>query len=223
MLENAVDDYDMAIELYPDFAKAYMNRSYVKNLLGDMKSSKKDYDTAQRKVKEYREKNITNAGSFADTTKKYSSLLSLDAEFAKKDFNDELLQNRDINVRLRPLYKFALTDKRDDTNYALARGYENPLLVKFLTELPVPVVIGNEAMAVDEAVLSRAEAVAIAEIYWEGFDIEEPAYTIHIENDPWEREYVVRLKHYVAGTYSIVDTLWIDKITGEVYIPPVGK
>ena len=163
MLENAVDDYDMAIELYPDFAKAYMNRSYVKNLLGDMKSSKKDYDTAQRKVKEYREKNITNAGSFADTTKKYSSLLSLDAEFAKKDFNDELLQNRDINVRLRPLYKFALTDKRDDTNYALARGYENPLLVKFLTELPVPVVIGNEAMAVDEAVLSRAEAVA-----WQG-------------------------------------------------------
>ena len=163
MLENAVDDYDMAIELYPDFAKAYMNRSYVKNLLGDMKSSKKDYDTAQRKVKEYREKNITNAGSFADTTKKYSSLLSLDAEFAKKDFNDELLQNRDINVRLRPLYKFALTDKRDDTNYALARGYENPLLVKFLTELPVPVVIGNEEMAVDEAVLSRAEAVA-----WQG-------------------------------------------------------
>ena len=163
MLENAVDDYDMAIELYPDFAKVYMNRSYVKNLLGDMKSSKKDYDTAQRKVKEYREKNITNAGSFADTTKKYSSLLSLDAEFAKKDFNDELLQNRDINVRLRPLYKFALADKRDDTNYALARGYENPLLVKFLTELPVPVVIGNEAMAVDEAVLSRAEAVA-----WQG-------------------------------------------------------
>jgi tetratricopeptide (TPR) repeat protein len=140
-----------------------MNRSYVKNLLGDMKASKKDYDIAQRKVKEYRDKNVSNAGSFADTTKKYSSLLSLDAEFAKKDFNDELLQNRDINVRLRPLYMFGLTDRRDDTNYALARGYENPLLVKFLTELPVPVVIGNEAMAVDEAVLSRAEAVA-----WQG-------------------------------------------------------
>jgi hypothetical protein len=71
--------------------------------------------------------------------------------------------------------------------------------------------------------ISRTEAVAIAELYWENFDIEENAYTIHIENDPWEREYVVRLKHYVAGTYSIVDTLWIDKITGEVYIPPVGK
>ena len=71
-------------------------------------------------------------------------------------------------------------------------------------------------------VLSRAEAVAIAEIYWKHFDIEENAYTIHIENDPWKREYVVRLKHYVAGTYSIIDTLWIDKITGEVHTS-VGK
>ena len=160
LYQNAIEDYDTAIELYPDFAKAYMNRSYVHNLIGDRKASKRDYDTAQRKVKEYREKNITDAGSFADTTRKYSSLLSLDAEFAKKDFDDELLQNRDIDVRLRPLYKFELTDRRDDTNYALARGYENPLLVKFMTELPVPVIVSNEAVAVSDAVLERADAIA---------------------------------------------------------------
>lgn len=160
MYENAVEDYDRAIELYPDFAKAYMNRSYVKNLLGDMKASKRDYDIAQRKVKEYRDKNITDAGSFADTTKKYSSLLALDAEFAKKDFNDELLQNRDINVRLRPLYKFELTASRDDTNYALAHGYENPLMIRFMAGLPVPVAVGNSSVPVSEAVLSRAEAAA---------------------------------------------------------------
>jgi len=71
--------------------------------------------------------------------------------------------------------------------------------------------------------ISRAEAVAIAELYWENFDIEENAYAIHIENDPWEKSYVVQLKHFVAGTYSIIDKLWIDKITGEVHIPPVGK
>lgn len=163
LYQNAVEDYDTAIELYPDFAKAYMNRSYVKSLLGDMKASKKDYDIAQRKVREYREKNIANAGSFADTTRKYSSLLSLDAEFAKKDFNDELLQNRDINVRLRSLYRFELTDKRDDTNYALARGYENPLMVTFMNELPVPVIISNDAGHVSDATLSRAEAVAWSE------------------------------------------------------------
>lgn len=163
LYENAVEDYDTAIRLYPDFAKAYMNRSYVKNLLGDIRESRKDYETAQRKVREYRERNITDAGSFADTTKKYSSLLALDAEFAKKDFNDELLQNRDINVRLRPLYKFELADSRDDTNYALAHGYENPLLVKFMHELPVPVVISNEGVQVSDATLSRTEAVA-----WQG-------------------------------------------------------
>ena len=71
-------------------------------------------------------------------------------------------------------------------------------------------------------VLSHAEAVAIAEIYWEDFDIEENAYTIHIENPSWEGHYVVRLKRFVADTYSIIDTLWIDKITGEVY-PSMGK
>ena len=163
LYQNAVDEYDTAIELYPDFSNAYMNRAYVKSLLGDMKASRNDYDTAQRKVKEYREKNITNAGSFADTTRKYSALLSLDAEFAKKDFNDELLQNRDINVRLRPLYRFELADRRDDTNYALARGYENPLLMKFMSELPVPVVICNEPSRLSEAALSRAEAAA-----WQG-------------------------------------------------------
>ena len=158
--ENAVEDYDRAIELYPDFAKAYMNRSYVKSLLGDMKSSKNDYDTAQRKVREYRAKNATSAGSFADTTKKYSALLALDAEFAKKDFNDELLQNRDINVRLRELYRFALANGRDDVNYALTRGYENPLLAQFQSSLPVAVVVTNQSEDLTDQTLARAEAAA---------------------------------------------------------------
>ena len=70
--------------------------------------------------------------------------------------------------------------------------------------------------------ISRTEAVAIAEIYWEDFDIEENVYAIHIESNPWESNYIVRLKHFAADTYSIIDTLWIDKITGEVYTP-VGK
>ena len=70
-------------------------------MLGRTKSSKQDYDTAQKKVHEYRAKNAADEGSFADTTKKYSSLIALDADFAKKDFDNELLQNRDINIRLK--------------------------------------------------------------------------------------------------------------------------
>ena len=161
--QNALEDYDRAIELYPDFAKAYMNRSYVKNLLGRNREAKKDYDIAQRKVAEYRAKNVTDAGSFADTTKKYSSLISLDAEFAKKDFNDELLQHRDIDIRLRSLYKFVLTGEKDNTVYALNRGYENPLIARFEAALPVGVKVLNAHEQLTASELASVEAVA-----WEG-------------------------------------------------------
>ncbi len=161
--QNALEDYDRAIELYPDFAKAYMNRSYVKNLLGRNREAKKDYDIAQRKVAEYRAKNVSDAGSFADTTKKYSSLISLDAEFAKKDFNDELLQHRDIDIRLRSLYKFVLTGEKDNTVYALNRGYENPLITRFETQLPVGVKILNVPEQLTASELASVEAVA-----WDG-------------------------------------------------------
>lgn len=163
MYENALEDYDRAIGLYPDFAKAYMNRSYVKNLLGRYKDAKRDYDTAQKKVAEYRAKNVSDAGSFADTTRKYSSLLSLDAEFAKKDFNDELLQHRDIDIRLRSFYKFVLTGEKDNVSYALNRGYENPLIGRFENELPVGTAVRNVDVTLPEKELQKVEAAA-----WEG-------------------------------------------------------
>ena len=129
--EDALEDYDSAINLYPDFAKAYLNRSYVKNILGDKKSSKIDYEIGQKKVAEYRNRAQSDSTSLADTTKKYNNLLALDAEFAKSDFNDELLQHRDIDIRLKPLYKFRLIKDADQTVYALKNAYENPLITHF--------------------------------------------------------------------------------------------
>lgn len=160
MYKDALEDYDRAIELYPDFAKAYMNRAYVKNLMGDLKSSKKDYDTAQKKVQEYRDRNAADQVSFADTTKKYSSLLTLDAEFAKKDFNDELLQHRDIDIRLRPLYRFVLTGVKDDTRYALNQGYENALVARFENGLPVGVSVMNSDVTLTADQLAQVEQAA---------------------------------------------------------------
>ena len=142
--QDALEDYDKAIELYPDFAKAYLNRSYVKNMLGQMRESREDYQTAQNKVREYRATNASEAGSFADTTKKYSSLLALDADFAKKDFDNELLQHRDIDIHLRPLYKFSLSEDRNTTSFALQHRYENALIDKFINDSPVPMAITNE-------------------------------------------------------------------------------
>lgn len=160
---NALEDYDKAIELYPDFAKAYMNRSYVKNLLGDYKSSKADYNIARKKVEEYRAKNSSDEASFADTTRKYSSLIALDADFAKKDFNDELLQHRDIDIKLRPMYRFVISGLKDGTNYALSRGYENPLIERFAGGYPVEVSVSNSPSSEDAKALGIAEKQA-----WEG-------------------------------------------------------
>lgn len=155
--QDALEDYDKAIELYPDFAKAYMNRSYVKNMMGDYKSSKKDYDTAQRKVREYQAKSGEDAASFADTTKKYSSLLALDAEFAKKDFDDELLQHRDIDVNLKPLYKVVVSPEETGVNYALERVYENPLISHFQQNSLVPVEISDTEPKINEDQLEKLE------------------------------------------------------------------
>lgn len=153
--DDALADYDKAIELYPDFAKAYMNRSYVENRLGMKKASKRDYETARRKVSDYRKANNESTGSFADTTKKYSSLLALDADFAKKDFNDELLQHRDIDIRLRPLYRFKLAKDYANVNYALKNRYENLLLDKFMADSKIPIYIS----ASDTSAIAHKEAL----------------------------------------------------------------
>ena len=141
---DALADYNSCIGLYPDFARAYMNRSYVELQMGMRRASREDYRMAEQKIREFRERSSADAASFADTTRKYSNLLALDAEFARSDFDDEMLQYRDVDVRLRPLYKFSLAGSRDDTSYALSRGYENPLLNRFLAELPLPVVLSSE-------------------------------------------------------------------------------
>jgi tetratricopeptide (TPR) repeat protein len=88
-------------------------------------------------------------------------LLALDAEFAKKDFDDELLQHRDIDIKLRPLYRFVLTGAMDDTMYALSQKYENPLVYRFKKALPVGVDVRNDNSA-SSADLKEIEAAAWA-------------------------------------------------------------
>lgn len=141
--QDALADYNKAIELYPDFAKAYMNRAYVENMLGLKRASKADYETARRKVAEYRSRSASSEASLADTSSRFSSLLALDADFAKKDFDDELLQHRDIDIRLKPLYKFRLAKADENGNKALSRRYENPLIERFISSVPVELLISN--------------------------------------------------------------------------------
>ena len=177
--DDALADYNKAIELYPDFAKAYMNRSWVELQLGMKRASKEDYKTAQRKVAEYQ---ATSGADFADTTKKYSALLALDADFAKKDFDNEMLQHRDVDIRLKPLYKFVLTKERSG-NLALVRRYENPLLSRFMDSLPLPVAITNDPAL-------QAKPDGIDEVLY-GFMADSP-----------EREFLLALKELEERQYS---------------------
>ena len=191
MYQDALEDYDKAIELYPDFAKAYMNRAYVHNMLGNQKASKKDYETAQKKISEYRERASSDAESFADTTKKYSSLLAFDAEFAKKGFNDELLQHRDIDIKLRPLYKFVLTGSKNETSYALSRGYENPLMERFEDQMPVGIGVRNSEMTLSGDELSKVEQAA-----WSGGLPDSEDYFLRAMYDYAGRKYNTSLEYY---------------------------
>ena len=212
--KNALEDYDKAIELYPDFAKAYMNRSYVKNMLGQHKAAKKDYDIAQKKVQEYRARNITDAASFADTTKKYSSLLSLDAEFAKKDFNDELLQHRDIDIRLRPLYRFVLTGAKDNTNYALDRGYENPLVSRFENALPVGVKVRTS-----DKTLSSAELDAVEKAAWSSSVQVTPVdLFLRALYDNAGKQFNSSQAYYTAAIDESEGTAGVDGMYGSFYL-----
>lgn len=137
---DAMDDYSKAINLYPDFAQAYMNRAYAKNMLGQYNSSKKDYEIAQKKIAEYKARSTDSTvhSAFADTSRKFDALLALDADFAKKDFDNELLQYRDVDIRLKPLFKFSAVDEEVQINY-LNRRFEDDALEAFLKASPVPV------------------------------------------------------------------------------------
>ena len=138
---DAMDDYSKAINLYPDFAQAYMNRSYVKNKLGQFTSSKQDFKIAQQKIAEYKAQTRDSAGrmAFADTTRKYDRLLALDADFSKKGFENELVQYRDVDIRLKPLFKFAAADRKETVNY-LNRRFDDDRLESFIAATPVGLV-----------------------------------------------------------------------------------
>ena len=142
--DDALADYNKAIELYPDFAKAYMNRAYVELQLGMNRASREDYRTARSKVAEY-EKATQGGADFSDTTRKYSNLLALDADFARSGgFEDEMLRHRDVDINLKPLYHFVLTQERPGTSaYALQHRYENRLLDSFLSSAPLPVSVSD--------------------------------------------------------------------------------
>ena len=114
-IERAVEDYSSAIKLYPDFANAYIYRGRLRELLRDPQGAKKDRDTAQKKISEYRSRLSDSTYSiYADTTQRFDRLLSFDSKFAGGSFDRITGHNGGHEeMRLLPLFKFTLM--RPDT------------------------------------------------------------------------------------------------------------
>ena len=201
---NAMDDYSQAINLYPDFAKAYMNRSYAKYNLGQYTSAKRDSEIAKEKIREYNRIQSDSIASsiFADTTKKYDKLLALDADFAKKDFDNELLQHRDIDIRLKPLFRFNII-RDNNTIMALQSEYEDKAMQSFIKSVPVTIKLSDYKDDDVSPDLQRAEmqtvvnssrdpqtksrylfALALIESYGNEFNKALDSYNKAIELDP---------------------------------------
>ena len=160
--ENAISDYTKAIELYPDFAKAYMNRAYARNMLGQWAASERDYETARAKIREYQQNTSTKEGyeAFADTTQSYSHLIDFDADFAKKNFDNELLQYRDVDIGLKPLYKFSLAAKTviSDLN-TLSHKLQYEKLDAFYKEVPLDLALTTDKESPGDDLSSKLAAV----------------------------------------------------------------
>lgn len=118
-LTSAIKDFDTAINLAPDFADAYINRGYARQVLGDFENAIEDYDTAIRLGEDYTYVYFNRGVAKADSgdkkgaIKDYNKAISFDPAFvhaynrrasAKSDLGDKKGAIEDYNtvVRLKP-------------------------------------------------------------------------------------------------------------------------
>ena len=170
---QAIADYDKAINLYPDFANAYMNRAYVKSQIGLVAAANDDQKIAQTKIKEYKDKigNDSTFSAYADTSKQFNKLLAFDAEFARKDFNNDLLQYRKVDIRLKPLFKLLTSPPVKEQ--AFERQYFYAALEQYKQQEQMPLYMVSDVANISAEELVRRDSVA----------------TVHLAEDPSAENY----------------------------------
>lgn len=132
-LKAAVRDYTQAIELYPDFANAYLYRSSIKAQLGDRKGSMADHAVGQRKIAEYKSKMTPESfDKFADTSSRFSDIMSFDADFGNKDFS-RLQGSKQTQITPRPLF-WLIAAAPDTTIGVDPTRYGNARLERFVRD-----------------------------------------------------------------------------------------
>lgn len=112
-IRKAAADYTKAIDLYPDFANAYLGRSQLRRLLHDNIGARRDRETAERKIAEYKSRLSDSTYSiYADTTQRFDRLLSFDSKMAGSSFERITTRhNTDNKMTLLPLFRFTLMQR----------------------------------------------------------------------------------------------------------------
>lgn len=136
---SAINDYSKAIELYPDFANAYLYRADLRYLTRDVRGSNEDRNIAERKIAEYRSKlNDSTFSIYADTSRKFNQLLAFDSKIPGRHIGHEGAGEEHITMM--PLYRFSLI-KPDSASAVAPDGYYIEALELFRGEFNNPYLV----------------------------------------------------------------------------------
>lgn len=140
-IKQAVEDYTRAIELYPDFANAYLGRSHLRQLLRDNVGARKDRQTAERKIAEYRSRLSDSTYSiYGDTTQKFNRLLAFESKIAGSSFERIKSRNSAQNdhMTLLPLYRFTMRNRDSIDIEQSTRRFHSQRAEDFLVNIDNP-------------------------------------------------------------------------------------
>jgi tetratricopeptide (TPR) repeat protein len=106
--KGALEDYNKSIEIFPEFADAYYNRSLLKRTTGDDYGAMQDFAMAQ----EISQDNYENPVS----DEKFQKLVELDAHFNADFYNKDYLQNQMANIDIEPKFSISFLYGEDTRN-----------------------------------------------------------------------------------------------------------
>ncbi len=112
-IESAEADYSRAIELYPDFANAYLSRSRIRYMLQNSAGARRDKIIGEQKIAEHQSKLKDSTYSiYTDTTYRFDRLMSFDTNLAGSNFEGITTTTESgTELNLLPMFKFTLMAK----------------------------------------------------------------------------------------------------------------